>query len=167
MKKHLIIPLMIFILAGCSDDGLKEIESAEKNAKDNRMEEAVALYEKVIKENPEGENTAKAYYELATIYKNGLHPKLSPQIQSQKALEYYKSAYENFPDSKEAPQSMFMTGFILNNDLMNYQAATKTYKEFLTKYPNHELVTAAKAELENIGLTPEQILMKRLQLGKK
>lgn len=33
MKKHLIIPLMIFILAGCSDDGLKEIESAEKMLK--------------------------------------------------------------------------------------------------------------------------------------
>jgi len=162
MKKYLILPLFLLFIAGCGDQGKEQLALAEKNAKENKIEEAVVLYEAVIKENPEGENTAKACYDLATIYKNALHPKLSSEIQFSKAIEYYTIAYEKFPESKESPQSLFMIGFIQNNELSDYTAATKTYKTFIAKYPKHELAPSANAELNNMGLTPEQILEKRL-----
>jgi hypothetical protein len=33
---------------------------------------------------------------------------------------------------------------------------------FIEKYPDHELAASAKEELENMGLTPEEILQKNL-----
>lgn len=162
MKKYLIIPFLVFFIAGCGDNSKELLDQAEKNAKENKIEESANLYEQLIKENPEGDYTAKACYDLGTIYKNGLHPKLSREIQLSKAIEYYTIAFEKFPESKESPQSLFMIGFIQNNELLDYAAATKTYKTFITKFPNHELAASANAELNNMGLTPEQILEKRL-----
>jgi TolA-binding protein len=66
--------------------------------------------------------------------------------------------YEKYPDSEEAPKSLFMSGFILANDLMLYDKATSSYNLFLEKYPSHPLAVSAKEELDNMGLSPEEIL---------
>jgi hypothetical protein len=55
-----------------------------------------------------------------------------------------------------------MAGFINANELQNYDEATRLYKQFLQEYPNDELASSAQAELDNMGLTPEEILMKNM-----
>lgn len=55
-----------------------------------------------------------------------------------------------------------MAGFINANELQNYDEATKLYKQFLVEYPNDELAASAQAELDNMGLSPEEILMKNM-----
>ena len=57
---------------------------------------------------------------------------------------------------------LFMAGFVQANDLHDYDAASETYNLFLKTYPDHELATSAKEELDNMGLTPEEILKKNL-----
>jgi outer membrane protein assembly factor BamD (BamD/ComL family) len=40
------------------------------------------------------------------------------------------------------------------------QNAEKTYRQFIEKYPNSPIVEDVKATLENLGLTPEELVRK-------
>jgi hypothetical protein len=55
-----------------------------------------------------------------------------------------------------------MAGFINANELKNFDEATSLYKQFLMEYPNNELASSAQAELDNMGLSPEEILQNNL-----
>ncbi|MCW9065762.1 MAG: hypothetical protein OQJ78_05645, partial [Ignavibacteriaceae bacterium] len=67
-----------------------------------------------------------------------------------------------YPSSEYAPSGLFMAGFISANELNNYEAATIIYQQFLKEYPNNELAASAQAELDNMGLSPEDILKKNM-----
>jgi len=59
-----------------------------------------------------------------------------------------------------------MKAFIQANELQDYDAAKQTYQLFLQKFPNDEMTPSAKAELETIGLAPEEILKRNSQASK-
>jgi len=63
-----------------------------------------------------------------------------------------------FPNSKEAPQALFMKGFTLDDGLGNKQAAKPVYEEFLKKYPKNDFADDTKFLLENINKTDEEII---------
>jgi hypothetical protein len=46
--------------------------------------------------------------------------------------------------------------------LQKLDEAKLAYQTFLKEYPNHELVSAVKSELENLGKDPEEILQNKL-----
>ena len=79
----------------------------------------------------------------------------------EKAVSVFKSVFEKYPDKRQAQISLFMAGFIQANDLKKYQDATATYNLFLQKYPKSEMAPAAKEEISNMGLSPEQIITKK------
>jgi TolA-binding protein len=56
-----------------------------------------------------------------------------------------------------------MVGFIFANELNETDKAKSIYEEFLKKYPESELASSVKLELESIGLSPEEILSKKQQ----
>ncbi|WP_268761450.1 tetratricopeptide repeat protein [Candidatus Chrysopegis kryptomonas] len=53
-----------------------------------------------------------------------------------------------------------MLGFIHANELNDYKKAKIYYQKFIEKYPNSELATSAKFELENLGKEPEKIIQR-------
>ncbi len=55
-----------------------------------------------------------------------------------------------------------MAGFILANDLQDFDAAKETYELYIEKYPDGQLADDAKIELENLGKTPEEILLEKI-----
>ena len=91
-----------------------------------------------------GESKTEAeYYKLA--YDQYNDAKYEPSVKN------FKSLIEEYPEGKNAPNSMFMIGFINANHTNNYDKAEKYYNMFMEKYPEHELVSSAKYELENLG----------------
>ena len=58
---------------------------------------------------------------------------------------------------------LFMAGFILANDLQDFDSAKETYELYLEKYPNGQLADDARVELENLGKTPEEILLEKIK----
>ena len=56
-----------------------------------------------------------------------------------------------------------MAGFILANDLEDLDEAKSTYELYLEKYPNGQLADDARVELENLGKSPEEILLEKIQ----
>lgn len=164
MKIKLTALLLITIfLVGCSKKSEEEyLSAAEKLMNESKYTEAIAEYEKYINDYPEGKNTSKAYFEIAKIYQAKLVNDISSDASFQKSIEYYQKVVDNFSSSLEAPLSLFMIGFIQANELKKYDLATATYNLFIKKYPEHQLVESAREELNNMGLSPDEILKRKV-----
>lgn len=134
------------------------MEEAKNLLKENKYKEAVLLYETLTKEHPEAAQAAEAFFEMAKLYQAKLVPGISGTEAYQKAITSYTSVYEKYPDSKEAPLALFMTGFILANELKDYPAAKKSFEKFIAQYPEHEMISSAQSEIANMGKSPEEML---------
>ena len=159
MKKSLILILISLFIISCSKTSDQEyFDQAKKLLDERKTTEAITSLETLINEYPESKITPQALVQLAQIYQNQMDKTIKPAESFKKAEKYFMQVYEKYPDSEEAPKSLFMSGFILANDLMKYDEATSSYNLFLEKYPSHPLAVSAKEELDNMGLSPEEIL---------
>jgi TolA-binding protein len=87
--------------------------------------------------------TEEEYYKLAyDQYNEGNY---------EASIQNFKSLIDNYPEGENAPNTIFMLGFINANHLQKYDEAKKYYNLFLEKFPEHELVSSAKYELETLG----------------
>ncbi|MCZ6703066.1 MAG: hypothetical protein O6940_08500 [Ignavibacteria bacterium] len=166
MKTIIIITLSWFILflAGCTDKKTASelLTEGIKFTSEENSPEAVLSYETLINEYPNDKLAPEAIARLAAIYQNKLVKNISETESLKKSVELFKSIYDKYPKSEQAPTGLFMVGFVEANELHDYDAATKTYNLFIKLFPNHELITSAKEELNNMGLTPEEILQKNI-----
>src|SRR3972149_5230349 len=156
--------ILLVLLLGCSSNKSPDelLDEGEKLSNENKIPEAVSVYENLLKEYPEDELAPEATTRLAAIYQNKLLKNISEKESLNKSVELFESIFEKYSDSKQAPMGLFMAGFIQANELHDYNAATETYNLFLEVYPEHELAASAKEELDNMGLTPEELLQKNL-----
>ena len=74
------------------------------------------------------------------------------------ALEYFGRFKAQYPNLKKAPHCLFLEGFIYETILKDLVKAKEKYLEFLEKYPNHELAKDAKASIELLGKSPEDVI---------
>ena len=69
----------------------------------------------------------------------------------QESINAYQKLISVYPESKFAPQSQFMIGFIYANEFKDLDKAKDAYEKFLEKYPDHEMAKDAKWELDHLG----------------
>jgi TolA-binding protein len=137
------------------------MEAAQQGLINKKVGEAVKSYNELITEYPESELAPEAMVKLANLYQNMMVDSLSYIESYKKAESIFKKLYENYPESKQAPTALFMSGFIEANNLHQFDEATKTYRIFLEKYPDHELAESAKQELNTMGQAPDEILKQK------
>jgi TolA-binding protein len=158
----LIVFALGFIQFGCSkktDDEYMQL--ASNSVKQNNISQAVQAYQDLIKTYPNSPKVPDAIFQLATLYQNKMVKGIQSRESLQKAVDLFKSLYDKYPQNQYAPKALFMSGFILANDLQDYSQATLTFKIFLNKYPNNELAQSDKEELDNMGLSPAEVLQKK------
>lgn len=162
--KSLIAFLTLLLFFGCSSKKTdKELfDEAKANLKDQKYPEAVMSFEELVKDYPDSQLVPEALSETASIYQNKQIKNLSEEENLNKAIELFKKVHDEYPNSEFAASGLFMAGFIYANDLQNYDAATSIYKQFLQEYPDNELAASAQAELDNMGLSPEEILSRNM-----
>lgn len=165
MKKNLILlSLSVFLFSFCSSVNDQELfDKAQKDLSENKFLEAVEGFEELADEAPRSGFAPQGLFECAKLYHMEKIEGISKEESLKKAVEYYKRIYEGYPEFKESPSSMMMSGFILANELNQEEPAKKIYEEFLMKYPESPLAGSVKLELESIGLTPDEILQKKLE----
>ena len=162
--KAITILLTLTLLISCSSkkSDTELFDEAKKNITEQKIPEAASAFEQLINDYPESNLAPEALSELASIYQNKQVKNLSERQNLEKAIELFKRLHDDYPESEYAPSALFMAGFINANDLQNYDAATKIYNDFLEEYPDNELAASARAELDNMGLSPEEILLKNM-----
>ena len=160
-KTVLLFTIMFLLFSGCSTENEKDLmEKGSQQLEEKNYVEAVQTYERLVKEFPAKEEAGYAYLEMAKLYQGRALRDISERESYLKAIEYYQKVYNDFPNLTEAPGALFMTGFLQANEIHDYEAARESYNMFLERYPEHELASSAESELENLGLSPEEILQK-------
>lgn len=163
MKFSLFLILISLVLYSCGGKSDKDLfDDGKKFLDEGKITESLESFEMVVREFPESDLAPQALTHLAGIYQSKKVQTISPKVSLNKADSLFYVIFSDYPNSDQAPLALFMSGFIQANELGDFQKATKTYTRFLEVYPDHELATSAKEELENMGLSPEEILRKNL-----
>ena len=165
MKKYINLCLFfLIVLTACSSKDNKDkdiFEEGSKQFKARNFPMAVTQFEKIVKEYPKSDYYPKSLMELGTIYNAKLINTMDNAANSKKAVYYFRRVYNEFPVSTHAEQALFLTGFVYANELKNQDSAKITYSLFLEKFPNSQFANSVKAELNNMGKSPDQIVDKK------
>ncbi|MBL1215576.1 MAG: tetratricopeptide repeat protein [Ignavibacteriae bacterium] len=164
MKKIFLSANIIFLilLTACGTKTESELfDEAQKNIDEKNYTEALTNFEMIVEKYPNGKYTEGAILEIGKLYHGKVVKNITESESMKKAVEYYKQVFEKYPEHKDAKQAMFMAGFILANDIKDYDQAREIYNKFIEKYPDSELAFSAKSELENLGKDPEEILQSK------
>ncbi|NQY67332.1 MAG: tetratricopeptide repeat protein [Flavobacteriales bacterium] len=77
---------------------------------------------------------------------------------SERSLSFFKRLFKAYPNYEKAPYALFLQGFINENYLGKLGKAEELYRQFMSEYPSHELYKDAKFSIENMGMSPEELL---------
>lgn len=165
IKKLLFVIIISVSFFSCSKTSDKDyMEMASEKEKEGKISEALSDYSKLVAEYPESELASEAIIKQASLYHENKVKDISRKEALTKAAELFISVSEKYPENEKAPSSLFMAGFIYANEIMDFNKAKEVYNLFLKKYPEHELSSSAKEELNNMGLTPDEILKKKISI---
>jgi TolA-binding protein len=161
MKTLSLSFLIILFVAACSKTSEQEyFNQAESLLKEKKYTEAIKGFENLISEYPDSRIAPKSIMQIAGLYERHLIEGISFNESFNKAAELYYSVYEKYSGSEEAPLSLFQSGFVYDNELKNYDKATRMYKLFLEKYPDHKYADIVQQSLDIMGLDPSDIINK-------
>ena len=140
-----ILTLAIVMITGCGKNGdVKLLEKAKTYEENEQFDQAIASYEKLIKDYPDSPNCAEAMYRAGLVYTNGMQ-------NFETAINTFSTVIDTFPQSPFAAHSQFMIGFIYANSLSDTVNAKVAYEAFLSKYPDNDLVPSVEWELQYLG----------------
>jgi len=114
--------------------------------------ETIALYEKFSRTFPIDTLSPKYLMKAADICSN--------TNQAAKSVELCRRIVEQYPNFKDVATAMFLMAFVTENKLNNIPRAKELYQQFIQKYPNHPMAKDAKASVENLGLSDEELIAK-------
>lgn len=161
MKKFFYFFLILIISCSSTNDK-KNFEEGLKYYNEKNYNEAYNKFQQVISDNSTGQFREKSLMMLGTMYYMYQVPNTEQTESNQKAVEFFRLLFKEFPNSKDAPKALFLSGYILANHLNKLDEAKLAYQEFLNKFPSNEFASSVKIELDNLGKTPDEILQKNL-----
>lgn len=162
MKKLFLLLLFSLLFSCTSDNGKKIYDEAIKYYNEKNYSQAFQKFQNVINEYSSGEYREKSLMLIGNMYYMYQVPNIERNESNKKAVEYFRLLYKEFPKSNDAPKALFLSGYILANHLQKLDEAKLAYQTLLEKFPNNELATAVKSELENLGKSPDEILQNKL-----
>ncbi|GIV44778.1 MAG: hypothetical protein KatS3mg035_1901 [Bacteroidia bacterium] len=83
------------------------------------------------------------------------------------AIGYFQRLERDYPKFDKAPHALFLQAFIWDNKLNDDNKAEFIYKQFLEKYPMHEMAKDAQFSLDNLGKSDEELIKEFEQKQKK
>lgn len=66
----------------------------------------------------------------------------------------------DFPDFRKLPEMMLFKGFVYEVHMNSHAEAVTAYKALVKRFPNHRLANDARAAIDNLSLTEEELLEK-------
>lgn len=153
MKIALLAASLFF--TGCStlseDELWKRIESAKAN---QNWDSTLQVSQRIMTEYPQGRFGGWARFAAAESYRFKNQPR--------EAVDNYKIFVEQYPEMQPASLSLFLVGYLYGNNLQMKDSAKYYLEEFLKRYPNSELVSSVRLELESLGKSPQEVLEQKL-----
>ena len=73
-------------------------------------------------------------------------------------MSIYDWILEKYPNYEKAPTSLFLKGFIIENNIKDDVMAKEIYNKFLSDYPKHDLADDVQFLIDNLGKSDQEIL---------
>ncbi len=164
MKKTLVLLfLSLIFIAGCSSKSDKDyFELGQKNIEAKEYATALVNFQKIVDEFPNSEHYQFALLQTGELNHGVVNKDISKEVSLGLAIDAYGKYQEKYPKAEKAPQVLFMIGFIQANELGKLDEAKATYEKFLKIYPNSNMAESAKSEIQNMGMSPDEILQNRV-----
>jgi len=74
------------------------------------------------------------------------------------AIRCWQVVIEQYSDFLRAPHSLFLQGFVYENNLKDLKKAREKYNAFLEKYLEHELQPSVQFSLDHLGVSEAEIV---------
>ena len=162
MKRIFVLLLVTAVMLSCGEkmsvEKINELESkvlakGAKPTKDNVIQ-LVDAYVLFAEQNPNDVQSPDFLFKALDIAV-GVNAE-GPE----KAVKIADVLIEKYPDFEMTPMAMFIKGFIYENMIGDLQNAEMTYRQFIEKYPDNPMVEDVKSTIENLGLSPEELIRK-------
>ncbi len=175
---HALFPVLITFITACSsgDTGTKDAQATDA---DNSATLAAVEMTKRIKVM-EDTLFAKDYFDmkgaraLLDVYKAfvATYPldSISPEYldrsanvyrglgDPEAALRTYDRIIKDYPGWRKIPDMYYLKAFVIHNDLGQRGEAEKAYKEVISRFPDHHYAQDARAAIENLKYSDEELI---------
>ena len=75
-----------------------------------------------------------------------------------KSIMYFNKIVRQYNGYKKLPETIFLTAFVYENQMNNQKMATQLYEKFMKDYPEHILYKDAKASVQNMGKSLDELI---------
>lgn len=132
------------------DDALRE--TIRKRVQTKKHNEIYSSLLAELKKEYDFEVNEENYdrYARSLLNEEELFSMAQRQKDPKKRVGDYEEIVRRFPQSPGASQAAFMVGFTLADELKEYDEARDAFREFLKKYPDHELAPSARWMIDNM-----------------
>lgn len=166
--KKLILYAGMLVLAACGNGNQEETGKMTKEKMQAQIDSMEAkLYAKPEMEMASANATIVLYAEFAKNFPDD--PKTpdylfkageisSSMRQGKQAIDYFNTVYTKYPTYSKLPYALFLQGYIYESQLNDTAKARAVYEEVIRKYPNERIAEDAKASIDNMGKTPEELI---------
>ncbi len=153
--------VLTVVLTNCSSEPKRTAEEymimCDSLVRTNQPEKAIETLALIEKNHPSDTIMVIRSWDMtADIYASSLN-------QFDKTVEYLNRILTTYPNSSDAPKSLFKIGFTYENQLKDIAKARRHYEDFLKKYPGHELAVSVSVSLEHLGESDEELLDRLLK----
>ena len=160
MKKIIVLLLIAGFFVGCnSNDPAKRIEKLEKQAFSTEKaidpkvaSDLVAAYCDFADANPEDAMAPEYLFKAMDVSMNLNEP--------QHTIYIIDKLLKDYPDYPRTQAALFVKAFIFETRYNNLDMAKKLYEQYLSQYPDGEFANDCRASIENLGLSPEELVKK-------
>ena len=160
MKKIIVLLLIAGFFVGCnSNDPAKRIEKLEKQAFATEKaidpvvaSDLVSAYCDFADANPDDAMAPEYLFKAVDVSMNLNEP--------QRTIYIIDKLVKEYPDYPRTQAALFIKAFIFETRYNNLDMAKKIYEQYLEMYPNGDFADDCKASIENLGLTPEELVKK-------
>ena len=160
MKKLSFVLFIALVLAGCnSNDPAKRINelenqvfSAEGIINPEAASDLVSAYCDYADANPKDAMSPEYLFKAVDVSMNLNEP--------QRTISIIDRLVKEYPEYPRTQAALFIKAFIFETRYNNLDMAKKLYEQYLELYPNGEFADDCRASIENLGLTPEELVKK-------
>ncbi len=128
----------------------KELVSPGKPIDKAKSAELVRNYEAFAAQYPSDTLTPRYLQKAGEIMMNTGN--------AMRAIEFFDRVCNDYTQYRNAPECLFMKGFVYETLLNNLDMARQTYQKFLKLYPRNDFADDAQAMLNNLGKSPEALI---------
>lgn len=162
--KYVLLLFAAVLLFGC---GEKKETPADVQARIRAMEDSVFeslsfderralalidVYKAYANGNPYDTLSAEYLFRAANVAKS-MH-------NGEGAVALYDRIAKDFPNWRRLPDVMYLKAFTIDSELDRKGEAATAYREVIAKYPDHPFAKDAKAMIENLQYTDEELIQR-------